>query len=89
MLENLIIFGFFGVLCLLLYLLFSEVGKQRKAKSKSRLDERLSKRLLLMMSGDRQAALRLLRHARKSNPSKSLNWCQEKVISDLERDRRA
>ena len=42
-----------------------------------------------MLSGDKKAALRLLRHARQNNPHQSYLWCQKKVIRDLERDRRS
>jgi hypothetical protein len=41
-----------------------------------------------MLGGDKQVVLRLLRNARKNNPGKSYLWYHEKVIRDLERDRR-
>jgi hypothetical protein len=40
------------------------------------------------MLRDRQAALRLLRTARKNNPGRTYFWYHEKVIGDLLRDRR-
>jgi len=86
--ANIIVFFFLLVLCFLLYSLFQEIKKQKKAKSKYRLDERLSRQLLSMVSGDKKTALRLLFHARKKNPHQSYDWYQEKVIRDLERDRR-
>lgn len=46
----------------------------------------LQKRLLLLLHGDRQAAARLLSAAKDRNPSKSIQWCAEKVIFDLQRD---
>lgn len=88
MFETLIPLLFLLILCLLIYLLFQEIKKQKRGKGKYRLDHRLSKRLLLMLSGDEKAALRLLRNVRHNNPHKSYLWCQEKVIRDLERDRR-
>ena len=48
----------------------------------------LDRQLLIMLGGDKKAALRLLRNARKNNPGKSYLWYHEKVIADLERDRR-
>lgn len=88
MLEN-IIFGLaLLILCFLIYLLLQEIKKQKKVKFKYRLDNRLSKQMLRMLSGDKKAASRLLRHVRQNNPHKSYLWCQEKVIRDLERDRR-
>lgn len=85
---DLIPFLFLLILCLLIYLLFQEIKKQKRGQAKYRVDNCLSKRLLLMLSGDKKAALRLLRNVRQNNPHKSYLWCQEKVIRDLERDRR-
>ncbi len=53
-----------------------------------KLDNSLNKRLLTMLGGDEKAALRLLRNVRQNNPGKSYMWYQEKVIRDLQRDRR-
>ncbi|MGK7893993.1 MAG: hypothetical protein AB4372_10305 [Xenococcus sp. (in: cyanobacteria)] len=88
MFENLIPLLFLLIFCFLIYLLFQEIKKQKRGHAKYRLDNRLSKKILLMLSGDKKAALRLLRNARQNNPHKSYLWCQEKVIRDLERDRR-
>lgn len=44
--------------------------------------------LLNLVNGDMQAANRLLEHTRKANPRQSEQWIWEKVIYDLERDRR-
>jgi hypothetical protein len=41
-----------------------------------------------MLRGDKKVALRLLKSVRKNNPGRSYVWYQEKVIRDLERDRR-
>lgn len=77
-----------SVLFSLIYILFQAIQKQKKFKSKNRLDKSLDKKLLTMLGGDQKAALRLLRNARKNNPGKSYLWYHEKVIRDLERDRR-
>lgn len=61
---------------------------EKKFKSKNKLDKSLDKQLLIMLGGDQKTALRLLRNARKNNPGRSYLWYHEKVIRDLERDRR-
>jgi len=48
----------------------------------------LQSQLLSMMQGDVPAAKRLLLQQRRSQPGKPDNWYLEKVIRDLERDRR-
>ena len=63
--------------------------KQQVSRPKSRLDRSLDRQLLTMLDGDRQAALRLLRGARKNNPGRSYLWYREKVIRDLLRDRKS
>ena len=82
------IFILLATLLLLIYILWQQI-KQQKSKPKSKLDRSLDKQLLTMLGGDKQAALRLLRHARKNNPGRSYLWYHEKVISDLSRDRRS
>lgn len=77
-----------SVLFFLIYILFQVIQKQKRFKSKNRLDKSLDKKLLTMLGGDQKAALRLLRNVRKNNPGKSYLWYHEKVIRDLERDRR-
>lgn len=79
------------VLCLM-YFLFQEIKRQQKIigkyKRKKIKNRDLSKKLLTMLSGDEKAAIRLLENIKKKNPGESYIWCQEKVIRDLERDRR-
>ncbi len=48
---------------------------------------KLQKKLLTLMHNDRDAANRLLSQAKLRNSNKSIDWCVEKVIYDLERDR--
>ena len=45
--------------------------------------------LLRLLYGDKQTAIRLIQHVRSRNPQKSFKWCVEKVITDLEYDRRS
>jgi hypothetical protein len=70
----------------LIYILFRQIQQQTKIKPK--LDRSLDQQLLTMLGGDKKAALRLLRNVRKHHPGKSYLWYYEKVIRDLERDRR-
>lgn len=50
-------------------------------------NRRLQKQLLRLVHNDRSTAARLLDQAKLRHPDKSINWCMEKVIYDLERDR--
>ncbi|MCU0525886.1 MAG: hypothetical protein MUF72_13775 [Elainella sp. Prado103] len=49
----------------------------------------LHNKLLQLLRGDRQAAHRLLEHVRHLHPGRSERWYYEKVIYDLQRDRRS
>lgn len=70
----------------LICLLFQQLQKQQKKKPK--LNRSLDKELLRLLGGNKNTALRLLRNARKNHPGRSYLWYHEKVIRDLERDRR-
>ncbi len=48
----------------------------------------LEQRLLKLLYGERKAARRLIEQAKKKNPGRSENWYYEKVIDDLQCDRR-
>lgn len=50
---------------------------------------KLQKELLRLLHDDRNTANRLLSQVKMNNPTRSINWCIEKVIYDLERDRGA
>ena len=52
------------------------------------VSRQLQNKLLLLLNGDRNTANRLLNLAKTRNPQKSDQWCVEKVILDLQRDRR-
>jgi hypothetical protein len=51
-------------------------------------NRQLQKRLMVLLRGDVATAKRLLLQQRKLHQYKSDNWYLEKVIYDLERDRR-
>ncbi|MBD2019412.1 hypothetical protein H6F43_04335, partial [Leptolyngbya sp. FACHB-36] len=60
-------------------------------RNPTRLDQasrKLQRRLLTLLHDDRQAADRLLAQVKLRHPDRSTDWCVEKVIYDLERDRR-
>lgn len=48
---------------------------------------RVNPKLLRLVNGDHKLAMRLVTHLQASNPNRSMEWCQEKAIYDLERDR--
>lgn len=48
----------------------------------------LAKKLLTLVNGDTETARRLLRNVKRSHPGRSVDWCLEKAIYDLDRDRR-
>ena len=84
---NVFVFILLATLLFLIYILWQQI-EQQKRQPKSKLDRSLDKQLLTMLGGDKAAALRLLRHARKNNPGRTYLWYHEKVIRDLSRDRR-
>ncbi|MEL6493756.1 MAG: hypothetical protein AAFQ41_01370 [Cyanobacteria bacterium J06623_7] len=59
------------VLFCLIYVLWQQVKQQKTFRAKPKLDKSLDRQLLTMLNGDRQAALRLLRGAKKNNPGRS------------------
>lgn len=83
---NIILIIFLIAISTLIYIFFQK--KELKNRSKPKLDHSLDKQLLIMLGGDKKTALRLLRNVRKNHPGKSYLWYHEKVIFDLERDRR-
>lgn len=50
--------------------------------------KQLQSRLLVLLNGDRKTAERLLEQVQVANPDRSAEWCLDKVIYDLKRDRR-
>lgn len=85
---NFFILVILAVLLSLTYILWQQIKQQKGSYHQHRLDKSLNRQLLTMMGGDKKAVLRLLRNARKNHPGKNYLWYYEKVIRDLERDRR-
>jgi hypothetical protein len=76
-----------------------QASPQRKTESRSnpkRLDlvpylkapTPAPKQLVSMLNGDAAAASRLIQSVQRLNPQKDIHWCIDKVLTDLERDRR-
>lgn len=63
-------------------------GKVSKSYRNDPKNRKLQQDLIAMVRGDNATAKRLLRYQRQTNPGNSDNWYLEKVIYDLERDRR-
>ena len=83
---DIVLIIFLVTLGILAYVLFRQTQKQ--IENKPKLDRSLDRQLLILLGGDKKAALRLLRSVRKNHPGKSYLWYHEKVIRDLEKDRR-
>ncbi|MBD2360040.1 hypothetical protein H6G36_02300 [Anabaena minutissima FACHB-250] len=63
-------------------------GKISRSYRTNPSNRKLQHQLIEMLRGDTAAAKRLLAQQRQINPGRSDNWYLEKVIYDLERDRR-
>ncbi len=65
-------------------------GQSRSHSSpvRSGREQELHGQLIKMLGGDRGTAERLLENTRSNHPGRSEQWHLEKVIFDLERDRR-
>jgi hypothetical protein len=55
--------------------------------TRTKVNQKLKHELITMLSGNIETANRLMKHQQSLNPNKSLDWCLEKVIADLKRDR--
>ena len=54
----------------------------------SEVDERLRKRTIALLNNNMDAVNRLLNQARQNHPDRSEQWYWEKILHDIERDRR-
>jgi tetratricopeptide (TPR) repeat protein len=62
----------------------------KRQENKIRFDQasrELQNKLMNLLHGDRELAIRLLSQVKTNNPDRSIDWYFEKVIYDLERDR--
>lgn len=102
LITNLVLLGFVLLFVFCIIFLWLEIQKQKRSKSYSknsinikRLPSRqanynsvIKSKLIQLLHGDRQAVERLIKSAKIKQPGKSLTWYEEKVLHDLERDRR-
>ncbi|MEM9162094.1 MAG: hypothetical protein AAGC54_03375 [Cyanobacteria bacterium P01_F01_bin.4] len=66
------------------------VGQRSPERSLSgRVTRPTRQRLMGLVNGNRAVADRLVSRVRSQNPDRSEQWCWEKAIYDIERDRRA
>ncbi len=77
-----------GALVLAGLIIYGVAQPKRDRRSSRRALSRPPKRVLLLLNGDAATAQRLFEMARLKNPRESDQWCWEKVLWDLERDRR-
>ncbi|MBW4471023.1 MAG: hypothetical protein KME45_11560 [Stenomitos rutilans HA7619-LM2] len=59
-----------------------------KAKPTQPVSSKVQSQLFTLVNGEMETAKRLLEHTRQVNPMQTEQWVWEKVIFDLERDRR-
>jgi hypothetical protein len=69
-------------------------SRQSSSTTKTRLNQTaalpnrsLQRQLLSLLHNDHQAANRLIQQTKAKHPDRSIDWCAEKVIYDLQRDR--
>jgi len=68
----------------------SRTNRSRKLSADpSRVSRHSQRELLRLVHGNRAVALRLVATVRQQNPGRSEQWCWEKAIYDIQRDRRA
>lgn len=83
---TLLILGAIVLAGLIIYWIFQP--SNRKRRSSPRRANRPPKRVVSLLNGDTATAQRLFETARLRNPGESDQWCWEKVLWDIERDRR-
>lgn len=62
-------------------------GQLAKGSDRQQPSRNLQTKLLRLLNGDRNTANRLIAAVKARNPDRSIDWCAEKVIFDLQRDR--
>ena len=79
---------------LLVFLLMNEVNEQQKRKSKrprprpKQVGAETAIAKVQAYTHNRETAIRLIHQCCGNNPGRSLSWVVDKVVYDLERDRR-
>lgn len=62
--------------------------RSSRALSSSGIRRQTERELLRLVNGHRPTALRLVAKVQEYHPGRSAQWCWEKAIYDLQRDRR-
>jgi len=62
--------------------------RRRQKPHQDRPNRKVEAKLMRMLNGDRATANRLIEREKYKNPGRSENWYWEKVLFDLQRDRR-
>jgi hypothetical protein len=65
----------------------NRLRQRPSARGLHQASSHLRRKLLRLLHDDQAAAVRLFNHAQMKYPDRSTNWCVEKIIYDLERDR--
>jgi hypothetical protein len=65
------------------------VAKSPRVRVPTNQELEKEKQLLSSLGGDRATAIRLLKYTYQNHPDRGYQWCLEKTISDLLRDRRS
>ncbi len=65
----------------------SVAGSARMGRTAAGANRSLQRQLLSLLHNDAQAAERLIRQTQVNHPGRSIDWCAEKVLYDLQRDR--
>lgn len=63
-------------------------SRSSRALSSSGIRRQTERELLRLVNGHRPTALRLVAKVQEYHPGRSAQWCWEKAIYDLQRDRR-
>lgn len=88
MLVPLLTLGAIALAGLMIYWISQPSNRFRRSSSPRSLKRRPPKRIMTLLNGDIATAQRLFEAAQMRNPGESDQWCWEKVLWDLERDRR-
>lgn len=65
------------------------LGARRSGSLSSRVQSSTRRQLLRMVGGNPSVAQRLVEQVRERYPNRSEQWCWEKAIYDIQRDRRS
>lgn len=103
LIDNFLVLCFVLILVTLIWWFWYEMQKQKRRRKRGAIvlrspksgrsqkptkDSSTKRQLMRLLHGDRQAVERLISSAQMNQPGKSQKWYEEKVLHDLDRDRR-